>query len=278
MTETKDIQSRFKVSLIEFLRPGHSWPYPYTIEQAFQVLRWMTATGAEYRADTRWGDQGVFEVLSMKPSCRGFSGVYPITSLADLQQRFHYAILSKSENPIVEKWRRDHDILPDGKATILYPVHRDWGVREPFKNQAEFKKALAELLEPPKDQKLQMAVALNSVHGKETATYHDVQIKIRPSGFAFMLRYGDVGRNEFGSRWDEVIASTRGNETFIETAVRAYTNYHGLVFGAIPRGGLDLDDMWGSYDTATKKFVNAQLAKMTEDKEATLEDAAPTFR
>lgn len=277
MTDTKDVQSRFKVSFIELIRPG-SWPYPYTIEQAFQVLRWMTATGFEYRADTRWGDQGVFEVLSMKPSCRGFSSVDPITSLADLQKRFHYAILSKSENSVVDNWRRDHDILPDGKATIPYPVHKDWGVREPFKNQDDLKKALTELLEPPKGQKLQMAVALNSVHGMETAIYHDVQIKVSRNGFAFILRYGDEARHAFGSRWDEVIASTRGNETFIETAVRAYTNYHGLVFGTIPRGGLDLDDMWGNFEFATKKFVNAQLEKMIEDKEATPEDAAPAFR
>jgi hypothetical protein len=277
MTETKDIQSRFKVSFIEFIRPD-SWPYPYSIEQAFQVLRWMTATGVNYRAETRWGDQGVFEVLSKSPSCRGFPGVSPITSLEDLQQRFHYAILSRSQQPIVEKWRRDHDILPDGKATIPYPIHKDWGVRPPFKNQVELKNALTELLEPPKNQKVQMAVALNSVHGKETATYHDVQIKIKSTGFVFILRYGDEARHAFGSRWDEVIASTRGNETFIETAVRAYTNYHGLVFGKIPISGLDLDDTWGGYETTTKKFVNAQLAQITEDNEATLENAAPTFR
>jgi hypothetical protein len=277
MTETKDIQNRFKVSFIDFVRPG-SWPYPYSLEQAFQVLRWMTTTGSEYRAGTRWGDQGVFEVLSMKPSCRGFSGVDPITSLADLRQRFHYAILSKSENPIVDKWRRDHDILPDGKANIPYPVHRDWGVRAPFKNQDELSKALTELLEPPKGQKLQMAIALNSVHGKETAVYHDVQIKVGRHGFAFSLRFGDQARHEFGSRWDRIIASTRGNETFVETAVRAYKNYHGLVFGTLPQGGLDLQDMWGEYDTPTKRFVNTQLAQITEGNEATLEDAAPAYR
>lgn len=277
MTEPKDIQSRFKVSFIELVRPG-SWPYPYTIEQAFQVLRWMATTGLDYRSETRWGDQGVFEVLSMKPSCRGFSGVYPITSLADLRQRFHYAILSRSENPIVDKWRGDYDILPDGKATIPYPIQREWGMEKPFKNQDELKKALTELMEPPKDQKVQMAVALNSVHGKETAIYHDVQIKVGRNGFAFILRYGDEARHAFGSRWDKVIASTRGSETFIETAVRAYTNYQGLVFGTLPRGGLDLQDMWGDYDTATKRFVNAQLAQMTEGSEATFKDAAPAFR
>lgn len=278
MTETKDIQSRFRVSFIELLRPSHIWPSPYSIEQAFQVLRWMTTTGLDYRADTRWGDQGVFEVLSLKPSCRGFSSVSPITSLADLRQRFHYAILSKSENPIVDKWRRDHDILPDGQATIPYPVYKDWGVREPFTNQAELKGALTELLEPPKCQKLQMAVALNTVHGKETAVYHDVQIKVSRNGFAFILRYGDEARHAFGSQWDEVIASTRGKETFIDTAVRAYANYHGLVFGKIPNGSLDLDDMWDGFKTAKKEFVNGQLAKMIEDKEATPEDAAPVFR
>jgi hypothetical protein len=276
MPETKDIQSRFKVSFIELVRPG-SFPYPYTLEQAFQVLRWMATTGAEYRADTRWGDQGVFEVLNMKPSCRGFSSVAPITSLNDLRQRFHYAILSKSENPIVDKWRRDHDILPDGKATIPYPVHKDWGVRKPFKCQDDLKKALTELLEPPREQRHKMAVALNFVHGMETAIYHDVQIGVGRNGFAFILRYGNEGRHEFGSQWDEVIASTRENETFIETAVRAYANYHGLVFGTIPKAGLDLGDMF-RYDSPKVKFVKAQLATLVEGKGAALEHAAPAFR
>lgn len=275
MSETKDIQSRFKVSFIELVRPG-SFPYPYTLEQAFQVLRWMATTGAEYRADTRWGDQGVFEVLSKKPSCRGFSGVTPISSLEDLRERFHYAILSKSENAIVDKWRRDHDVLPDGKAIIPYPVHKDWGVREPFKSQADLKKALTELLEPPREQRHKMAVALNFVHGMESAIYHDVQIKVGRYGIAFILRYGDEGRHEFGSRWDEVIASTRENETFVETALRAYTNYKGLVFGAIPNVGLDLGDMF-RFDSRKEKFVNTQLAELTEKKEATLENAAPAF-
>jgi hypothetical protein len=237
----------------------------------------MATTGIEYRADTRWGDQGVFEVLSMKPSCRRFSSVYPITSLDDLRQRFHYAVLSKSENPIVDKWRRDHDILPDGKATIPHPVHKDWGVRKPFKCQDDLKKALTELLEPPREQRHKMAVALNFVHGMETAIYHDVQIGVGRNGFAFILRYGNEGRHEFGSQWDEVIASTRENETFIETAVRAYTNYHGLVFGTIPKAGLDLGDMF-RYDSPKEKFVKAQLATLVEGKEATLEDAAPAFR
>ena len=275
MSETKDIQSRFKVSFIEFIRPG-SFPYPYTLEQAFQTFRWMATTGANYRADTRWGDQGVNEVLSMKPSCRGFSGVYPITSLDDLRKRFHYALLSRSENAVVDKWRRDCDILPDGKATIPYAIHKDWGVRTPFKSQDDLKKALTELLEPPRELRHKMTVALNYVHGMETAIYHDVQIGVGRNGFAFILRYGDEGRHDFGSRWDEVIASTREKETFVETAVRAYTNYQGLVFGTIPKVGLDLGDMF-RYDTPKKRFVDDQLAKLDENKEATFENAAPTI-
>lgn len=278
MTENKGIQSRFNVSFVEFVRPGHGFPSPYSIEQAFQVFRWMVSTGSEYRADTRYGDQGVFEVLSMKPSCRGFTGVYPITSLTDLRERFHYAILSKSENPVVEKWRRDYDVLPDGKATIPFSVHRDWDVQAPFKNQSELKNALTELLEPPSGQKIQMAIALNSVYGKETVTYHDVQIKASKRGFAFILRYGDEQRQAFGSRWDEYIATTRGNETFIETAVRAYKNYRGLVFGEIPATGLDLEDMWGGFDNAKKKFVCTQISDMTEKREAAFEDTALAFR
>jgi hypothetical protein len=276
--EIKDIQTRFKVSFVEFVRPSHTWPYPYSVEQAFQTLRWMTATGADYRGDTRWGDQGVYEVLSMKPSCRGFTGVSPITSLADLRQRFHYALLSRSEIPVVDKWRRDYDILPDGKATIHLPVHRDLGVSGPFKNQSELQKAITEMLEPPAAQKIQMTVALNSVHGKETAIYHDVQIKVSRNGFGFILRYGDEQRHAFGSRWDEYLACTRGNETFIETAVRAYKNYRGLVFGEIPKSGLDLEDMWSGFDSAKRQYVSNQLEEMNNNPEATLECAAPGLR
>jgi len=40
-----------KLSLIEFVRPASQgdWPYPYSTEQAFELLRWMLATGKSYR-------------------------------------------------------------------------------------------------------------------------------------------------------------------------------------------------------------------------------------
>ncbi|GJD87780.1 hypothetical protein BHAOGJBA_1285 [Methylobacterium hispanicum] len=97
----------FQAPLIELLRPFGYWPQPLSLEQAFELLRWMVATGAskpEYTSQLRWGRAGVTELLSSS-SGLSYDRVEPITSIEDLRRRFHMAILARPQSRGQELWR-----------------------------------------------------------------------------------------------------------------------------------------------------------------------------
>lgn len=115
------MRSKVTVKFIDLIRPDCYWPMPYTIEQAFGIFRWMLETGEPYRDRGDWGWHCVKGLLSKKPTCVSFSEIEPITSVEDLRDRFHYAILSQYVGPNIEAWREKYRITPAGKAIIHFP-------------------------------------------------------------------------------------------------------------------------------------------------------------
>lgn len=262
METQKHTQSRFNVSFIDFIRPDSFWPYPYSIEQAFQTFRWMVETGNEYRGQAgRYSAQnGVRELLSKKPSCLEFRAVSPITSLDDLRERFHYAILSNHGHPTVDQWRNDFDVLPTGKATIRSEIYRDAAPHPVFNGHRSVDRTLKSMFEPPINQK--MAVALNSIHRENAIQLHNVHVSVRPGGFSFELNYGDARRNEISSQWTVCLARSQKDETFIDTLARADINFNAFVHGIIPDTGLNLRDTF-QWDVVGEEFVLEQIEALT---------------
>lgn len=86
----------FDVRFIDLVRPDGYWPQPYTLEQAFEIFRWMVAKGEGYSTQERWGSRGVVDLLSATSGI-GHSSVIPISSLEDLRKRFHYAVLGVAQ-------------------------------------------------------------------------------------------------------------------------------------------------------------------------------------
>ena len=201
------IKTRAKIRFIDFLRP-ESFPYPYTIEQAFHVFRWMVSTRAAYQ---EWMRSGVYELLSMKPTCINHSSVDPITSLDDLRCRFHWALLSAAVLPIAANWKQDMGISIQGEKIVVFPHYT------PFENtqsEDDIQKALKSLLSESGGTVLN--VSLNDCHPK-AQWVGGVTLSVHPKRFAFAMDYGY--KNNTG--WNYELAATKDNEPFTDTLNRA---------------------------------------------------------
>jgi hypothetical protein len=250
-------KTRFELNLIELVRPPSYWPYPYSIEQAFQTLRWMITTGDGFQDPGRWGSSGVREILSASSGV-GLSGVAPIRSLEDLRQRFHYAILANGGKSVVQ-WREEFDIRVGGRVTIPFAVHKDAHHSAVFQSQAHVGEELKRMLQPKPGQS--MKVSLNYVH-HDARTLHNVEIHVSKTGFKFVLWFGDAPKSEMHSHWDETLAASREGETFLQTFARARDNFDLLVKGVRPSHA-DLEDMfWRGPDRQdpTRDHIDYQLA------------------
>lgn len=205
-------------ALIEFLRPDAFWPSPYSLEQAFGVLQAMVRTGDAYSYETGWGPEQVIDVMSNMGGGINRSSMSPVSSLRDLRDRFHYALLARG-NPAVQQWRRDHGFESFGTVTLDFPHWKPFaGTPYPeFASEAAIADALKAMLTPPRGTKL--VACPNAIHFRALEAY-GVRIHILPEAFVFNLSYGYDG-----SSWSDRLAHTRKCESFLDTAVRAWRAY-----------------------------------------------------
>lgn len=205
------VRTKAKIRFIDFVRPDH-FPYPYSIEQAFHVFQWLVATGSEF---TRYQHPGVYDLLSMKPSVCGIDPVYPITSLSDLQRRFHWALLSGNEVPLVVDWKKSHGISIQTTKWIRFPHYDPFAGTSAFKSEDAVRKALEKLLGESRGKDLN--VSLNSCH-LGARWVRDVKVAVHPKGFTFVMDYSFP---EDSSWWHYSLATTENNEPFTDTLRRA---------------------------------------------------------
>lgn len=209
------LRTRAKFRFRAFISPDGYWPSPYSIEQAFGVLRWMAETGADkskYGDKTTWVTQSVAALLSCKPTC-GMTEIDPIRDIADLTKRFHYAILSIHNGPRVEQWRRDHGITADGSEIISFP-HYQYSTFG--KCEAQNKIDVENFLGIAGGK---INCQLNSCHARATAV-HGILLTLVPfAGYKFGLRYGYA--RDRSSWWVEPLAYQRKGEPFMDTFTRA---------------------------------------------------------
>lgn len=215
------LRTKARIRFVEFLRPDGYWPYPYSLEQAFHVLQWMVATGEKY---TKYGYSGVIELLSKKPTCLNASELLSIVDGADLRSRFHYALLSRTRNGFVQKWRIDNGISLDAEKILTFP-HYDPFHRTPvYESEQSVNKALHSLLIGSRGKVL--AVSLNSFHLKATWV-GGVTVHINRNGFSFIMDYGYVEN----TGWCHTLAATEGKEPFTEVLHRAEVKLAALIEG-----------------------------------------------
>ena len=238
--KTAPIQQKARYAFIELVRPDcYSI---YSIEQRFQIWRWMVRTAMNIKptdAETgRWGVHGPIELLSGQPTCCGMSEVAPIRSIKDLNNRFHWALLSRDAGPSARRWRGENYINVDARRILYFPHYAPFcGAPLQGKPTAEsdVRKALDILL----DATGTLTTQLNSCHAGAVEIY-GVSVAVRPEGFRFVLRYGFDG-----SSWDHELAATpnmwegtgdtfhrnpygRKSEPFINTLDRAITTLESL--------------------------------------------------
>jgi hypothetical protein len=176
---------------------------------------------------------GPIALLSKQPSCiDDYYGPGPICSLDDLKKRFQYALFAWA-GPSAVRWRAENEINVNTRKILSFPHYAPFA-GAPLNGkptcEADIEKALGKLLDSEGD----LTTQLNSCHA-DAVEIRGVDIKVRPEGFTFMLRYGVDG-----SRWDHTLASTqnmwsgqgetfrlspygRGSEPFLDTLSRAIT-------------------------------------------------------
>lgn len=252
----------FRAELIDLVRPDSFWPHPFSIEQAFEIFRWMVATGDAYRDPTRWGRVGVRELLSAT-SGTGADEVTSITSLADLRTRFHHALLASPRCPAVVQWRKDHRVEIGARIRVRSPVYTQFeGARHlGFGSEGAIKDTLDRITIRSRGQTLK--ARLNYVH-LDVETVHGVSIAVSAKGFVFRLKYGDPFHdNRPYSAWSHSLARTRPGETFLETFARARDVYDMLMGATDP---CDAADFLGDRSHGPKWYWDYLTAYIAGDR------------
>lgn len=222
------LRTRAKFHFRAFISPDGYWPSPYSIEQAFGVLRWMAETGADkkkYGDRTTWVTQSVASLVSCKPTC-GVIEIDAVRNIADLTKRFHYALLSIHNGPAVQRWRLDHNVTPDGEAVIHFP-HYQYSTFG--KCEAQNKIDIENFLGIAGGK---INCQLNSCHARAIAV-HGILLNLVPfAGYKFSLRYGYA--RDRGSWWVEPLAYQRKGEPFMDTFTRAKSRLEQLTTEPTP--------------------------------------------
>ncbi len=227
----------FSVPLIEFVRPDGYWPQPFTIEQAFEVFRWMVTGAALHSEPSYWGRMAAIDLLSAT-SGEGHDHVIPVRGIQDLRSRFHYGILGRLSAKSQLAWRKALGIDVAATVQIRARVHKPFAGAPHlgFRSEGHIRETIERITTGSVG--ATMAWSLNSSH-RGCRTLHHVRIAVGAEGFAFHLSYGDPLDTSY-SQWTERIAATRDRETFLETLARARDAFDMLVHGT---GTSDLADM-----------------------------------
>lgn len=211
------------LALIEFLRPDGYWPSPYSLEQAFQALRWLiaSAAGEQYVTRHQWHRSCAVGLMGGAGAMNGASR--PIKTLADLQSRFQMALLAgTTHRPEVARWREDKGIHVGAVIKMVFRHYKPFSPPDhlPWRCEAAVHDAVTQLLEKSSGKIL--TTQLNSVHAGAKVT-HGVDVTVGANGFCFTLRYGfvDPAVDIHDSEWAHPLAVTDADEPFLDTLARA---------------------------------------------------------
>jgi hypothetical protein len=229
------LRQKARYSFIELVRPDGY--VPYSIEQHFGIFRWMVATAKATeptKAETgQWGASNPQCLLNMHPACVNDYDVSGVSSIAQLGERFHFALLSREAGASARRWRQQNGIGVMEQRILHFPHYAPFcgaPLQGKPRSEEDIRKALDELLASDGT----LTAQLNSFHADAKEVY-GVKVVVSPEGFSFVLSYGFDG-----SSWNHTLADTpnmwegegdtfrrnpygRKSEPFIDTLDRAIT-------------------------------------------------------
>ena len=210
------MRTKAKICFAEFVRPDGYWPQPYSIEQAFQVYRWLVVTGTSF---SRYQKYGAIDMLIGGGVMGGTDLHYePIRQLKQLREVFHRAILGRSNGQLTTAWRAKERIAFSETRMIHFPHYAPF-VGTPLLGSIWAEAQIAKLLNAYLSASGNLLVQLNKYHPGAIEIVEPV-IRVQtwePFDFVFDLGYGYEG-----SIWWHELA--RGSQ-FIDAFGEALTEF-----------------------------------------------------
>jgi hypothetical protein len=242
-----------KVALIEFLRPTSFWPYPYSIEMAFQTMRCLLVSGVGFKTRHPWHTTSVTSLLG--GTSPDHSYVRPVRSLEDLRHRFQLALFANG-SPELDAWREARGINAYAVLDLSFLHYKPMAAvtHLGFESEDSVRKTLVDMFEHSAGKTT--AVSLNCIH-HSARVLHGIDVQFRPEGFSFILRYGFLGpsKQEPDSEWDYRLAATEKDEPFLDTLARAVEAYRFVMDPANGHLTKALDGEFISKDVANERYA-----------------------
>ncbi|MDE4914840.1 hypothetical protein [Methylobacterium sp. 092160098-2] len=257
----------FRAAVVDLINPLPSWPWPLSVDQAFEAYRWMVETHEEHgdmaSKMRAWG-----YLFNRNETVRdGVWGVRPIRSMADLKERLQSVVLLPPRGRRDVEWRRRIDLLVDRSLLVGRPAsgpfadHRDLGWGDEYEIGADLDRmgvgteGVQTAFEPkpvPEDHPAyDPARRYDRVLG--------LRIDVDPSaGFRMALRTTTVPEQSRGPEdyAHLVVAASRPGETFVRTLARARD-----VFDAVVHGMGDSCDL-GDLDPASLAHLAGEIGAL----------------
>jgi hypothetical protein len=207
--------SKATIDFMELVRPDSYWPQPYSLEQAFQLYRWLIRTGKPY---SLYGQYGVYDLLIGR-GVMGSTDLYyePIISLPMLREVFHRAILGRPNCRASVTWREKERIAV-GQRRILHFPHYAPFVGTPLLGRILSEAQIRALLKAYFAIQGNLIVQLNPCH-KEAVEIDRLVITVDTYDFRFVFK---LGYGYDGSVWWHELAE---GEQFINTLGVALTEF-----------------------------------------------------
>lgn len=242
----------FAAAVVDLINPLPIWPWPLSVDQAFEAYRWMVATHDEhgdFASKMRaWG-----YLFNKNEKARdGIWGVRPIRSMSDLKDRLQSVVLLQPRGRRDVEWRRRIGLLVDGAISVDRPAfgpfadHAALGWQDEYEIGADLDRmgfeteGAATVVEPkplaPEHPLFRPDLVYDRVLG--------LCIDVDPSaGFRMALRTTPAPeqRKAEGDYAHLVVAASRGGETFVQTLARARDVFDAVVHGRGER--CDLGDV-----------------------------------
>lgn len=271
----------FAAAVVDLINPLPIWPWPLSVDQAFEAYRWIVETHdqhGDFASKMRaWG-----YLFNKNEKVRdGVWGVRPIRSMSDLKDRLQSVILLQPRGRRDVDWRRRMGLLVDGSVSVEraafgpFADHSALGWQDEYEIGADLDRmgvgteGVAAAVEPK-------PLAAEHPLFRPGLAYDRVQglcIDVDPAvGFRMALRTTPAPEHRRAE--DDyahlVVATSRAGETFVQTLARARDAFDAVVHGKGARCDL------GDVEPAVGVRLEAELASLGIAASPTAQ--APAFR
>ena len=189
------------------------------------VFAWMAERAREY---AKYRESGPVDTLNGQPTCQFGSKIKPIESVADLKERFVYALLADdgAGYEAREAWRSERRIGINQCRIIHFRHLEPFEGGAGFRCEADIKEAVDWLLVDSLDKRLKTSP--NEYHD-DAVVCHGCQVEICSEGrFEIVMKYGPK-RDQGWSQWRYSLALAEVGEPFVPVLRRAVDTFSAMV-------------------------------------------------